>query len=58
MVPILRRLLRPMGSGVNPKARTWLPAGALAPGVQHCGCERAGGVYTAVAQAVKTEILV
>ena len=26
-----------------PKAHTWLPDGALASGVQNCGCERAGG---------------
>ena len=40
-----------------PKAHTWLPDGALAPGVQNCGCERGGGVYTAVAQDGKIEIL-
>lgn len=26
-----------------PKAHTWLPDRALAPGAQNCGCERAGG---------------
>jgi hypothetical protein len=38
-------------------AHTGLPDGALVPGVQHCGCERAGGVYTAVAHNAKMEIL-
>jgi hypothetical protein len=40
------------------KAHTWLPDGALASGVQNCGRERAGGMYTAVAQDVRMEILV
>jgi len=40
-----------------PKAHTWLPDGASASGVQNCGCERARGVYTAVAQDAKMEIL-
>jgi hypothetical protein len=41
-----------------PKAHTWLPDGALASGGRDCGRERAGGMYTAVAQDVKMEILV
>jgi len=40
-----------------PKAHTWLPDGALTPGAQNCGCERAGG-YTAVVRDAKMEILV
>ena len=39
------------------KAHTWLPDGALPSGVQNCGCERAGGVYSTVAQDAKMEIL-
>ena len=31
---------------------------ALVPGLDNCGWERAGGVYTAVPQDVKKEILV
>jgi len=41
-----------------PKAHTWLPDRALAPGAQNCGCERAGGVYAAVARDAKMEIRV
>jgi hypothetical protein len=40
-----------------PKAHTWLPDGALASGLQNCGCERAREVYTAVAQDAKMGIL-
>ena len=40
-----------------PKAHIWLPDGALAAGVQNCGRERAAGVYTAVPQDAKMEIL-
>jgi hypothetical protein len=40
-----------------PKAYSWLPGGALASGVQNCGCEWGGGVYTAVVQDAKMEIL-
>ena len=40
-----------------PKAHTRLPDAALASGVRYCGCERAGGVYAAVAQDAKIEIL-
>ena len=40
------------------KAHTWLPHGGLASGVQNCGRERAGGMYTAVAQDVRMEIMV
>jgi len=40
-----------------PKAHTSLPDGALVSGVQDCGRERAGEVYTAVAQDAKMEIL-
>ncbi len=51
-----KRVKVPAGS--IPKAHTWLPDGALASGVQNCGRERAGGVYTAVAQDAKIEIVV
>jgi hypothetical protein len=40
-----------------PRAHTWLPDAALASGVQSCGCERAGGVYSVVAQDAKMGIL-
>ena len=40
-----------------PKAHTWLPDGALASGVQSCGRERGGRLYTAVAQDAKMDIL-
>jgi hypothetical protein len=39
------------------KAHTWLLDGALACGVQNCGCKQASGAYTAVAQDAKMEIL-
>jgi hypothetical protein len=34
-----------------------LPDGSLVSGLQRRGCDRAGGVYTAVAQNAKKEIL-
>ncbi len=50
-----RRVKVPVDS--IPKAHSWLPDGALAPGVQNWGCERAGGVYIVRAQDAKMEIL-
>jgi hypothetical protein len=40
-----------------PKAHRWLSDGALASGLQNCGCARAGGVYNAAVQDAKMEIL-
>ena len=40
-----------------PTAHTELPDGTLAAGVQNCGRERAAGVYIAVPQDAKIEIL-
>lgn len=40
-----------------PMAHAWLSEGALASGVQNCGVNRAGGVYTVVAHDAKMGIL-
>jgi hypothetical protein len=40
-----------------PKAHTEPPDGALAAGVQNCGRQRAAGVYIAVPQDAKIQIL-
>jgi hypothetical protein len=41
-----------------PKARDPLPDGALASGVQNCGCARDDRVYSTLVQDAKIEIMI